>query len=141
MRTKVQQMLAVMVLMLAGSGLRAQYVLRYIAIDSAASRQVLSTSFPTRADAARYIYALPALLQGKGYVTASIDSSTLGTDSGRVYLYAGTAYRWARLSTAPGDADLFSAVRWNAGSYRNTAIDFNRMHSLQQRLLDHLEDV
>ncbi|RYY90601.1 MAG: hypothetical protein EOO15_02045, partial [Chitinophagaceae bacterium] len=40
-----------------------------------------------------------------------------------------------------GDADLFSAVRWNAGSYRNTAIDFNRMHSLQQRLLDHLEDV
>ncbi|WP_165917209.1 BamA/TamA family outer membrane protein [Flaviaesturariibacter aridisoli] len=142
MRTKVQQMLAALVLMLVATGLRAQYGLRYVIADSAAHAALppLSASFGNAAAAAAYARALPATLQGRGYVTASLDSLRLDSASGTAWIFLGAAYRWARLSTRPEDADLYGALRWNAGSFNGAVLDFPRLRSLQERLLDRLED-
>ncbi|WP_460571999.1 BamA/TamA family outer membrane protein [Flaviaesturariibacter terrae] len=129
-------------LMLAGSALRAQYSLRYVLADSAAHPvpPALHNLFPSRTAAAAYLATLPATLRGLGYVTASLDSTRLDSAEGTAHLFLGAAYRWARLSTRPDDADLYAALRWNAASFSNTPMDFARLRTLQERLLDRLED-
>lgn len=135
-------MLAALLLMLAATGLRAQYTLHYVRADSAARSVLpgLTTGFPSRAAAAAYARSLPASLQARGFVTASLDSLQLDSTAGTAWIFLGEAYRWAHLATRPEDAELYAALRWNEGSFANTAIDFARLRSLQERLLDRLED-
>jgi outer membrane protein assembly factor BamA len=133
-------MLAVMLLMLAGTCLRAQYTLRYIPVDSVPAPFPLLGQFSAKGPAMTYISSLPAALQARGYVTASVDSLRLDSTVGDVHLFIGRGYRWARLETKPADADLYAALRWNAASFSRTPMDFSRVRVLQEKLLDRLSD-
>jgi len=100
----------------------------------------LSTSFRNKDVCTEYIYTLPALLQSKGYLTASVDS--VGDDAAgtTIRLYVGEAYRWARLDVSGVDPALLSAVAWNERSFSHRLIDFKQFQARQQQLLGYLEN-
>lgn len=122
---------------------RAQsYGLQYVmsVADSAQEGKAgLSRSFASRIDAAAYLAGLPALLQGRGYVTASIDSFRLDSTSGTVHLYLGGLYQWARLRLVSRDSLLAEKVRWNGEAFRGV-MEFSGLQKMQQQILDHLEE-
>jgi outer membrane protein assembly factor BamA len=108
--------------------------------DSAAFHQLsLKTQFFSRTEASAYAVQLPAVLQSKGYITASLDSVYLDSLQGRVDLYLGERYQWARIRTEAKDAALLDAIRWNE-SKLSGAVDFNSLQSWQQKILDYLEN-
>jgi outer membrane protein assembly factor BamA len=141
-RTKVQQTIAGILLMLITIGARAQFGVQYRIIDSAAPARIpmLQTHFPGQSQALAYIHKLPETLQGLGFVTASVDSIVRDSNSMRVDLFLGNLYKWARIYTRPEDADLFSALRWNASSFERQPVDFSRLRTLQERVLAQLEE-
>src|SRR6185503_18761377 len=85
----------------------AQYPLHILPVDKDSlfiQKQLGLTGFFRSKDVCmEYIYALPSLLQGKGYLTASLDS--VGSDSAgtTIRLYIGNAYRWARIDVSGVD--------------------------------------
>jgi outer membrane protein assembly factor BamA len=141
-RTKVQQYIAGILLMLVTIGAKAQFAVRYRIADSSAQGHmpVLKTDFPGRPQALAYIRTLPETLQGQGFVTASVDSVQTDSSGIMVDLFLGALYKWARIYTRPGDADLFTALRWNASSFERQPVDFGRLRNLQERLLAQLEE-
>ena len=64
------------------------YQVQYIWVDSVAQQALpsLTTSFPNQAVATAYIMGLPRELQGKGYITASVDDYNVMIVSRHVYI-------------------------------------------------------
>src|SRR5688572_15187879 len=90
------------------------YPLQYTIADATlADSTLLQNRFASQLAAIEYVAGLPALLQTKGYVTASVDSTRFDSTGGQVYLFLGQAYKWASVATNPADADVLEAVRWN----------------------------
>src|ERR1700742_3582875 len=77
---------------------RAQYSLHIIPVDKDSTfiqKQLgLTTSFRSRDQCLQYVYNLLPLLQGKGYVAASIDSVGYADKEAVLRLYAGDVWRW-----------------------------------------------
>jgi outer membrane protein assembly factor BamA len=122
----------------------AQYPLHIQSVDKDSlfiHKQLgLSTSFRNKDVCTEYIYGLPALLQSKGYLTASIDS--VGNDAAgtTIRLYIGETYRWGRIDVRGVDPALLSAVGWNERSFSHRLLDFRQFQARQQQLLDYLEN-
>lgn len=124
-------------------GGRAQYTLRILPVDkdSAFIRKLgLTYSFRNREVCTQYVYSLLPLLQGRGYVTASVDSVTYRDKDASLRLYVGDAWRWARIDTRHTDPTLLSAVNWNEKSFANRPMDMKFFQARQQLMLDYLEN-
>ena len=101
------------------------YPVHYTLADSVrADTALLRATFPDKLAAMQYVAGLPAVLQGKGYVTASIDSARFDSLAAHVSIYLGKAYQWASIATAPEDEDLLQAVRWNAQTLTGSLMNF-----------------
>lgn len=100
----------------------------------------MSSSFRNKGVCVEYIYALPALLSKKGYLTASVDS--IGNDSAgtTIRLYVGEAYKWTHIDVRGVEPALLSAVAWNEKSFSHRPLDFKQFQARQQQLLGYLED-
>jgi outer membrane protein assembly factor BamA len=135
--------LIVAVILIASSGW-AQYPLHIQSVDKDSlfiHKQLgLSMSFRSRDACAEYIYTLPALLQAKGYLTASVDSVGNDATSTTIRLYVGETYRWARIDVSGVDPALLSAVAWNEKTFSHRLLDFRHFQTRQQQLLDYLEN-
>ena len=122
----------------------AQYPLHILPVDKDSlfiQKQLgLSSSFKSKDACTEYIYALPSLLQGKGYLTASLDSVGSDSASTTIRLYIGNAYRWARIDLSGVDPALLSAVAWNEKTFAHRLLDFKQFQARQQQLLNYLED-
>ena len=122
----------------------AQYPLHILPVDKDSlfiQKQLgLSSSFKSKDACMEYIYALPSLLQGKGYLTASLDSVGSDSASTTIRLYIGNAYRWARIDLSGVDPALLSAVAWNEKTFAHRLLDFKQFQARQQQLLNYLED-
>ncbi|HEY0068268.1 MAG TPA: BamA/TamA family outer membrane protein [Flavisolibacter sp.] len=105
-----------------------------------AQKAGLTTSFLSRREANIYLAELPSLLQGKGYITASIDSLHMDSAAAVVQLYLGEQYRWARIHTLPADDEALNAVRWPGRGLSGAAVDFSQVEAGQQKLLDYFEE-
>ncbi|WP_165871494.1 BamA/TamA family outer membrane protein [Flaviaesturariibacter flavus] len=142
MRTKVQQTIAGILLMLVAGVAHGQFAMRYRVVDSAAHNALppLEARFTGRNAALNYLARLPESLQAQGYVSASVDSLALDSSFAAVSLFLGSRYQWARIYTSAGDEDLFTALRWNARSFERQPVDFARLHALQERLLARLDE-
>ena len=101
--------------------------------------QLLTDSFPSRADASVYVSKLPSLLQSKGYLAASVDSVQYDSLSAMVVLYLGDQYKWTKISTRTEDEALLQAIRWPEESFKGT-MDFDFFQKWQQTILDYLEE-
>lgn len=102
------------------------------------SKAALTTAFPNRVEANGYIGALLPLLQGKGFVTASVDEVRLDSTSATLRLFLGDQYKWTSLTTAETDAQLLEAIRFP--SLKGVA-DFSTLNLWQKKILDYLEEM
>jgi outer membrane protein assembly factor BamA len=117
------------------------YPVHYLTEDSTAvTRMELQKSFASKGAAIQYITKVPALLQGQGYITASIDSTRFDSLQAIVHLYLGQRYEWASIKTSPDDAALLEAVRWNEKQLQEAPMNFAAFQALQQRMITHLEE-
>lgn len=119
------------------------YQVHYTIVDSALqpTPPALTISFPHRENAISYITGLPAFLQGKGYISTSVDSASYDSTQARVQLFLGHLYKWARLRTLPDDEALLQGVRWNSAPFVNKPLLFSEWQSRQQQLLNYMEEV
>jgi outer membrane protein assembly factor BamA len=122
----------------------AQYSLRIVPVDKDSvfvHRQLgLTTSFRTQEQCLQYIYNLLPLLQGKGFVAASIDSINYTEKEASLRLYVGDAWRWAKIDTRRTDPTLLSAAAWNDRSFSSHPMDMRVFRYRQQLMLDYLEN-
>src|SRR5262245_6236345 len=95
----------------------------------------LQTEFAARTNCVEYVNKLPALLQSKGFVTASIDSIFFDSTSAKLTLYIGQQYKWAHINTAVADPQVLAASGWHEKMFTNKPIKFNQLKSLQKKIL------
>jgi outer membrane protein assembly factor BamA len=100
----------------------------------------LQKKFDTRFVCVEYISRLPAFLQLKGFVTASIDSVKYDSSFASIVLFIGESYRWAVLDTRQIEKQVLNAVGWRETIFPGKPIDFQLVQLWQQRLLDYMEN-
>jgi outer membrane protein assembly factor BamA len=105
---------------------------------SFAEKLSLQKVFNSQTDAGLYLVQVPTLLQHKGYITASLDSTHLDSSSAHVVLYLGEQYKWARIATHAQDAWILQPLRWPDDM--SGAIDFSSLQGWQRKILDYLEE-
>jgi outer membrane protein assembly factor BamA len=105
---------------------------------SFSQRLSLQKVFPSQTEATLYVVQLPSLLQSKGYVAASLDTLQLDSLGGRVVVYLGEQYKWAKITTRPQDASLLQAIQWP--DRLEGSIDFKALHGWEKKILDYLEE-
>jgi outer membrane protein assembly factor BamA len=128
-----------------GCAVQAQdtaYQVQYKLVDSSDHQNppALTTSFSSVENATAYINGLPSLLQGKGYISASVDGVIFDSTRGEVQLFLGQLYKWARLRTLPEDEIFLQGVRWNNAAFINKPLLFADWQSRQQQLLSYMEE-
>jgi len=107
--------------------------------DTSISQKLLLQSvFSSRAEASVYVVQIPLLLQNKGYITSSVDSTLFDSLSASATIYLGEQYKWAKISTRQQDAAILESIRWPASL--DGPIDFNAFQLWQKKILDHLEE-
>jgi outer membrane translocation and assembly module TamA len=95
----------------------------------------LRTTFSNKQQCVDYIKKLPALLQAKGYISASIDSMKVGEKAATIHLYLGETYRLGNLRVADDNA-----VYLQMFGYNKSQIDLVQYQVFQQKLLDYFEN-
>lgn len=143
---KIRLQISVVVLLLLSIYTSAQnkYLLNLRGVDKDSAYLVsalgLQTEFSSRLACIDYLNKLPALLQSKGYVTASIDSLKYDSASARMVLFAGERYMWAQLNTKNVDPALLNAVGWREKAFADKPMDFSQVEQWQNRILDYYEN-
>src|SRR6266567_4039363 len=122
----------------------AQYSLRLEGVDKDTlflTRTLgIQTSFSGRILCMEYIDKLPALLQSKGYPTASVDSLWVDSNFAVVKLFIGEAYKLAHIDTRTVDKKILEQAGWNEKSFSNKPFNPAQTRQLQERLLDYFEN-
>jgi outer membrane protein assembly factor BamA len=97
-------------------------------------------SFKNRTACTDYIFTIPALLQAKGYMTASVDSLHYDSAGATIRVYVGEVYRWARINTRKTEGPFLANVGWNEKTFANRPMDLDQFHRKQEALLDYMEN-
>lgn len=136
-------MLCVVLFLTAGRA-GAQYSLRLEGVDKDTvflTRNLgIQTSFAGRPACMDYINKLPALLQTKGYPTASVDSLWLDSNFAVIKLFVGEAYKLAYVDTRTVDKKALEQAGWNEKSLFNKPFNPEQTRQVQERLLEYFEN-
>lgn len=120
----------------------AQYSLRIDGADKPASflkdSLRLQQNFSNRQSCINYVARLPALLQSKGYPSASVDSVYYDTSRAACVLYVGEPLRYTYLRTDSIEPVILEQAGWNRRSKR--AVNFTQFRSIQENMLDYMEN-
>ncbi|MFZ9718057.1 MAG: hypothetical protein ACO3BD_01755, partial [Chitinophagaceae bacterium] len=118
------------------------YVLKVHWQDSMLERSLneLQTNFTDREACLLYINRLPALLQAKGYITASLDSMHVDSSFASVFLFAGRKYQWKALNVDAIEPALLNNIGYRDRLFTSQVVSFSNVQQLQQRLLQWLEN-
>lgn len=125
--------------------LSAQYRLQIIPVDkdSAFIQKTfrLQTDFRNGLLCAEYVNNITTLLRSKGYPAASIDSVRYDSLSAVMHLYVGDPLKWTRVNTDSVDRKILEQVNWGGKKLNvQKPVDFQQLQSLQQKILDYLEN-
>ena len=104
------------------------------------SRLGLQTAFANRNDCVNYINQLPAFLQARGYVTASLDSIVYDSAFAKVVVYVGDRYEWAQLDTKQIDPSILQAIGWRDKVFIDKPMDFSQVQQWQEKILNYMEN-
>jgi outer membrane protein assembly factor BamA len=96
------------------------------------------TSFKSRQELQDYLSRLPALLQAKGYLSASIDSITEKENLTTAHLFLGQQYHWLELRVKPGDWPLLNNLGYSSGTFK--IADAVTIAVLPKKIIDHYQD-
>ena len=132
-----------LLVMLFANALTAQkkYALVYKSVDkdsAAIATLKLSNSFGSKLQCADYIKQLPAFMQARGYITASIDSLYMDSTRAIVYLFFGEAYNKANIRV-PETSKKYLEQAGISGS-NTTYISLPQYQAVQQKLMDWFEN-
>ena len=100
----------------------------------------IQNSFATRFACVDYINRLPALLQSKGYVTASIDSLVYDSTFANIVLFVGEKYLWADLDARHIDAVVLNAIGWRENLFKDKPMSFGQVQLWEERILNYFEN-
>jgi outer membrane protein assembly factor BamA len=120
-----------------------QYKLKIRPVDrvlSSVQEIPVEADFRNKAACDHYINNLPALLQSKGFPTASIDSLEADSLSTIVHVYFGKRFRLGHLSTSTEVKQLLEALGWRSNEWNNQALSVNKLQQVQANLLNYLEN-
>ena len=99
----------------------------------------LKTGFVNMPQCADYINQLPALLNIKGYMGASVDKTLLDTNFANIELYLGLQQQWVTLNTDSIEKNALDESGFIARKFLNKPVDFNQAALLKERLLGYYE--
>ncbi|MEO7488073.1 MAG: hypothetical protein ABIU77_13270, partial [Ferruginibacter sp.] len=121
----------------------AQYQLRvhYLDKDTAFQPQALKlqTSFTSQVLCEEYINKLPALLNSKGYASASIDTVQYDSSFAQIELYLGTQQNWVQLKTVGIEKRALDESGYMSKNFTNKPINFTQLAFIKERLLNYYE--
>ena len=138
--TKLKHLFLVFAVLTVTAEAQLPYTVHYVAADAGILSERPDSLFASQAAAMAFVANLPVVLQSKGFVTASVDTSVFDSASAIVHLYLGRQYKWARILTEEKDAAILEAVRWNNRLINGAMMDFTLLRALQQRILEHMEE-
>ena len=144
--TKLRSHILAVLFLLTGLFLQAQVkyplLVRGIDKDSAslATTFGIPAAFNTRNECVSYVNQLPALLQGKGYVTASLDSIQYDSAFARIVLYVGDRFEWAYLDAGHIELPILQGVGWRDKVFTNKPMDFREVQDWQDKILTYMEN-
>jgi len=144
--TKFRLQIWVILFLLVNLSLKAQneYSLQVHSVDRDSAFLLtnvgLRTSFSSRTECTNYINKLPATLQAKGFVTASLDSISYDSAFARIVLYVGSKYEWAKLETNQIDPSVLQAVGWRDKTFSDEPMDFLKVQQWQEKILTYMEN-
>ncbi|MFY7838943.1 MAG: BamA/TamA family outer membrane protein [Lacibacter sp.] len=121
---------------------QTKYLLNYRFVDTTdvAASIGLKKEFDDKSLCSQYIFELPAVLQKKGFVTASVDSVKMDSSWATVVLYLGKPWRWTMLNTSSVPLELLNAAGYRDRNYNKQALDYAAIQQLQLKMLDKLEN-
>src|SRR5215203_3406026 len=141
--TKLKLLLLGCLLILLKDAAGQSYEVNYFLIDADSSLKKeigLKEKFASQLEARYFITTIPTLLQTRGYITASVDSTEIDSSSASVRLFLGLQYKWAKINTMPEDEDILSAVRWPQSSFKGLGMNWTALKNWQEQLLTYLEN-
>lgn len=144
--TKLRRQISVLLFLLIGNNVIGQtnYLLHIRSIDKdsvfISSGLDLKTAFLTRNECVSYINQLPAYLQAKGYVTASLDSIHYDSAFARIVLYTGDKYEWTQLDASQIDPSVLQAIGWRDKVFAEKPMDFSQVQQWQEKILGYMEN-
>jgi outer membrane protein assembly factor BamA len=100
----------------------------------------LQTAFSDKTECEQYTEKIPSLLQAKGYITASVDSSFYDSSFASIWIYLGAAYRWVKLDVSEADQQLMNEIGWDQRKLPGQNLDFQKLNSWQEKALNYLEN-
>ncbi|RXK59740.1 hypothetical protein ESA94_11815 [Lacibacter luteus] len=135
-------LIALCCLLLLCGNAQTKYLLNYRFVDTTdVSASIgLKNEFDDKALCSQYIFELPAVLQKKGFVAASVDSVKMDSAWATVVLYLGKPWRWAMLNTSSVPLELLNAVGYRDRNFNKQSLDYAAVQQLQVKMLDKLEN-
>lgn len=95
------------------------------------------TQFANVLQCKEYVQQLPGLLQGQGYLAASVDSSALQKDTMYLSLFVGRKYIWHTISVQEKDKPLLAQLGIKDDWYKAKPISVVQIDAVENRLLDY----
>ncbi|MEO6838921.1 MAG: hypothetical protein ABI261_05430 [Ginsengibacter sp.] len=121
-----------------------KYEVQYILSGKDTSYKIqqfdLKTVFETKSLAEIYISKLPLVILSKGFPASSLDSIFYDSARARVKIYLGEKYKWVQISTDSIDPNVLDHIGWNEKQFDNKIIDFARLHSEQEKIIEYYEN-
>jgi len=124
--------------------INSNFQLKIARVDSnnlpATQELQLQTSFANGALCAAYINNLPALLQVRGYLAASVDEVEFDTDTARLSLYLGHLQQLVALSTDSVDKKAMDETGFLIKTVVNKPVNFVKIQLLKEKLIRYYEN-
>ena len=121
----------------------AQYHLRinYLDKDTTFKPQVLKlqTNFANQITCLEYINKLTTILNGKGYVAASLDEIVYDTAFAQIQLYLGAQQNWVQLITTNIDKKALEESGFLNKNYINKPINIGALSFIKEKILNYYE--
>ena len=95
------------------------------------------TQFANALQCKEYEQELPGLLQGQGYLTASVDSMATLKDTLNLTLFVGKKYIWHSIKVGEKDKPLWVQLGIKEDWYRSKPIDAAKIYAVENKLLDY----
>ncbi len=100
----------------------------------------INTGFVSRTACVQYVNKLPAYLQAKGFVTASLDSIQFDSAYAKIVLFVGDKYEWAQIDTRHIETGILQAVGWREKTFIDNPMDFKQVELWEDKIVTYLEN-
>ncbi len=143
--SKIQQLFGIILILLGPDAVSQENYLLHIHPvdkDSVFIQNTIAPKnrFTDREDCLMYIDQMLSLLQGRGYITASIDYLKTDTTAAWLTLYIGDLYKWETLTTTAASRAWLNKIGWNEELFHKKIVNYDLVSTIQERMLRYFEN-